>query len=129
MDNESINEIFFIVDKIREDGLNLKKSRGTSHPIETPRIELTGTSFENDDEMFRQKLNAIKLIFEACINIKTKTELNKMHKEKIVVICEKCKEIIPESQYPPGTFCQKCGSLLKRTKMKKIDESYHLRSD
>jgi DNA-directed RNA polymerase subunit RPC12/RpoP len=129
LDNESINKIFFTVDKIREDGLKLQKARGTSHPIETPRIELTGTSFENDDEIFRQKLISIKPIFETCINIKTRTELNKIDKEKIVVICAKCKEIIPESQYPPGTFCQKCGSLLKRTKMKKIDESYHLRDE
>ncbi|MDK2825134.1 MAG: hypothetical protein PWQ51_749 [Methanolobus sp.] len=129
LDNDTISEIFLKVDEIRNDGVNLKKARGTSHPIETPRIELTGTSFKNNDEIFRQKLISIKPIFETCINIKSKTELNKIDKERIVVICTKCKEIIPESPYPLGTFCQKCGSLLKRTKMKKIDESYHLRSD
>jgi len=129
LDNGSIDEMFLIVDKIRERGLNLKEVRGTSHPIETPTVKLISTEFQNDDEIFKQKLLSIKPIFETCLNIKTESELNKLEKEKIVVICTKCKEIIPENDFAHDHFCQKCRSFLKRTKMKDIDESYHLRND
>jgi hypothetical protein len=129
LNNDSIDEMFLVTDTIRKSGLHLKEIRGTPHPIETPTIELISTKFQNDDEVFKQKLQSIKPIFEICLNIKTKTELNKREKEKIVVICTKCKEIISENEFANDIFCQKCRSFLKKTKMKNIDESYHLRSD
>lgn len=129
LDNDSIEEMFIKVDEIRKRGLNLMQVKGTSHPIETPNIELVSTKFQNDDEIFKHKLQVIIPIFETCINIKTETSLKKIEKEKVVFVCTKCKEIISKSEFTQDPFCQKCRSILKRTKMKNIDESYHLRSD
>lgn len=76
----SIDEMFENVKTIRSRGKERKKIKGTSHPIETPVIDLIYSVFKSDEDIFREKIQQIKQIFETCICIKDSVGLNKEKK-------------------------------------------------
>lgn len=76
----SIDEMFENVKTIRSRGEERKKIKGTSHPIETPVIDLIYCVLKSDEEIFREKIQQIKQIFESCICIKDSAGLKKEKK-------------------------------------------------
>lgn len=76
----SIDEMFENVKTIRLRGKERKKIEGTSHPIETPVIDLIYCKFRSDEDIFREKIQQIKQIFEVCICVKDSVGLNKEKK-------------------------------------------------
>ncbi len=75
IDDKIIKNIFQITDEIRKRGIELKESRGTSHPIETPTFELAYCEFQMNEDIFRRKLQELKPVFETCLQVKRSAEL------------------------------------------------------
>ena len=115
-----IMEMFELIDKIRQRGIEKRKEQGVSFLPEAPVIDLTYVSVPLEEEAYRLAMIEIGKIYELCIRIKTISEIETIQKEsnkrkKVIFqgyICTKCKATFPLDQKP--MFCPICGTYISQ---------------
>jgi hypothetical protein len=116
IDEDKITKIFGLLDEIRQRGIDKKKEMFVDFLPEAPVIDLTSIKLSLDEKEYRLALSDIGKIFETCISIKTRSEIEREEKRakkgsKIHYkgyICQNCKTKFPLENKP--MFCPKCGS-------------------
>lgn len=120
LDEACIRTIFEKVDEIRSQGLQLR-DRGRKYPVKLPVFELARCEFpicqfSIAEQTFREKLQALKPVFEACLRIKSETEIKKAKKEmedsRITFACRNCGRKFSAEEYDKNKFCPICGGLI-----------------
>ena len=117
IDEAAIEQIFNLVDEIRQRGLDKKSEQGLGFLPEAPVIDLVVISLPLEEEDFRSALVMVGPIFETCRRVKTRSEINLERKraEKAKTkaqfegfICHKCQMKFPIDGKP--RFCPNCGT-------------------
>ena len=80
--NEKIvDQIINLVNKIREEGKENRKTMGTNY-METPSVSLVETTFELSEEEFSKRTKEAFEVLEVCLNVKSEGEIKKIVKSK-----------------------------------------------
>lgn len=116
IDEGCIRKIFEKVDEIRNRGRQLMRERGKHYPIEAPVLKLASCEFPMAEQTFREKLQALKPVFQACLHIKSESEIKKAKKEmedsRIAFACRRCGKNFSEEEYRKSRFCPTCKGLI-----------------
>ena len=121
-----IDLLFRRVDEIRKQGIDQKLLVNRRDPPELPAIGLAHVSVTRDESLFQNKLEQIKPIYKAALDVKTNSEWRKIvraeEKAKRLeappirmeskIICSRCRDQYSREEYAESHFCRKCGNRL-----------------
>ncbi|MHB1909341.1 MAG: hypothetical protein ACYCQJ_10805 [Nitrososphaerales archaeon] len=111
--------LFRRVDEIRKAGIDQKLLMNRRDPPELPAIGIARVSISRDENIFQQKIQQIKPIYRATLEVKTDSELRKIVKAEAKakrlepsIVCSRCEEKYSREEYTESRFCRKCGNRL-----------------
>jgi len=122
LDEAKIEQIFNLVDEIRQRGMDEKREQSLSFLPKAPVIDVVAVILPLNEEMYRSAIVKIGLIFETCLRIKTRPEIRrerkiiakeKIKKEFVGFICLRCQTKLPKQKDVGLVFCPTCGTRAK----------------